>query len=177
MDRRGPTALAMTKGKASALAMTFPLVIARRAPKPVSSSLRGGRQSLFPRHCEEGVARRGNPAPQAHLNPMDRRGPTALAMTKGKSFSSRDDRGGPLYTPMETCGYLPRPARGRDRPQQKQCRIEFPVFPWLGSVVILLLDTHLLLWAASQPDRLSATAKETLMDENNALWFSAASLW
>jgi PIN domain nuclease of toxin-antitoxin system len=43
--------------------------------------------------------------------------------------------------------------------------------------MILLLDTHLLLWAASQPDRLSATAKEKLMDENNALWFSAASLW
>ncbi|EHQ53045.1 PilT protein domain-containing protein [Ectothiorhodospira sp. PHS-1] len=43
--------------------------------------------------------------------------------------------------------------------------------------MILLLDTHLLLWAASQPERLSATAKEKLMDENNALWFSAASLW
>ncbi|MCG5516510.1 MULTISPECIES: type II toxin-antitoxin system VapC family toxin [unclassified Ectothiorhodospira] len=43
--------------------------------------------------------------------------------------------------------------------------------------MILLLDTHLLLWAAAQPDRLSAAAQEKLMDENNALWFSAASLW
>ncbi|MFP4683641.1 MAG: type II toxin-antitoxin system VapC family toxin [Ectothiorhodospira sp.] len=43
--------------------------------------------------------------------------------------------------------------------------------------MILLLDTHLLLWAASQPERLSATARERLMDENNALWFSDASLW
>lgn len=43
--------------------------------------------------------------------------------------------------------------------------------------MILLLDTHLLLWAASQPDRLSVVAREKLLDESNALWFSAASLW
>ncbi|SEM22911.1 type II toxin-antitoxin system VapC family toxin [Halomonas daqiaonensis] len=43
--------------------------------------------------------------------------------------------------------------------------------------MILLLETHLLLRAASQPDRLSAVAREKLLDENNALWFSAASLW
>lgn len=43
--------------------------------------------------------------------------------------------------------------------------------------MMLLLDTHLLLWAASQPDRLSAAAQEKLLDENNEPWFSAASLW
>ncbi|HEX7685824.1 MAG TPA: type II toxin-antitoxin system VapC family toxin [Trinickia sp.] len=41
----------------------------------------------------------------------------------------------------------------------------------------LLLDTHLLLWAAGQPERLSAPARELLEDEENALLFSAASLW
>lgn len=43
--------------------------------------------------------------------------------------------------------------------------------------MILLLDTHLLLWAAAEPERLSAKAREKLMDESNALWFSVASLW
>ncbi|MDZ7851989.1 MAG: type II toxin-antitoxin system VapC family toxin [Halomonas sp.] len=43
--------------------------------------------------------------------------------------------------------------------------------------MILLLDTHLLLWAASQPERLSDVVREKLLDENNDLWFSAASLW
>lgn len=41
----------------------------------------------------------------------------------------------------------------------------------------LLLDTHLLLWAAAQPERLSPAALELLDDEDNALIFSAASLW
>jgi PIN domain nuclease of toxin-antitoxin system len=41
----------------------------------------------------------------------------------------------------------------------------------------LLLDTHLLLWAAGQPDRLSATARSLIDDTNNELLFSAASLW
>ncbi len=41
----------------------------------------------------------------------------------------------------------------------------------------LLLDTHLLLWAAGQPDRLSAGARALLDDPVNALAFSAASLW
>lgn len=41
----------------------------------------------------------------------------------------------------------------------------------------LLLDTHLLLWAAGQPERLSASARRLLEDEENALLFSAASLW
>lgn len=41
----------------------------------------------------------------------------------------------------------------------------------------LLLDTHLLLWATGQPERLSATACSLLDDEDNTLLFSAASLW
>lgn len=41
----------------------------------------------------------------------------------------------------------------------------------------LLLDTHLLLWAASEPERLSARARALLLDSNNQLSFSAASLW
>jgi PIN domain nuclease of toxin-antitoxin system len=43
--------------------------------------------------------------------------------------------------------------------------------------VKLLLDTHLLLWAAGQPERLSATARRLLDDPRNELLFSAASLW
>ena len=41
----------------------------------------------------------------------------------------------------------------------------------------LLLDTHLLLWAAGQPQRLSAAARALIEDEENTLLFSAASLW
>lgn len=41
----------------------------------------------------------------------------------------------------------------------------------------LLLDTHLLLWAAGQPDRLSPEARDLLQDPLNDLTFSAASLW
>ena len=41
----------------------------------------------------------------------------------------------------------------------------------------LLLDTHLLLWAASAPERLSNTARDLLLDPANQLVFSAASLW
>ncbi|MEA3278127.1 MAG: type II toxin-antitoxin system VapC family toxin [Pseudomonadota bacterium] len=41
----------------------------------------------------------------------------------------------------------------------------------------LLLDTHLLLWAAGKPDRLSEDAKELLIDPGNELLFSSASLW
>jgi PIN domain nuclease of toxin-antitoxin system len=40
-----------------------------------------------------------------------------------------------------------------------------------------LLDTHLLLWAAGQPNRLSAEARDLLGDSDNTLLFSAASLW
>ncbi len=41
----------------------------------------------------------------------------------------------------------------------------------------LLLDTHLLLWAASEPQRLSAKARALLLDPANQLIFSSASLW
>jgi PIN domain nuclease of toxin-antitoxin system len=40
-----------------------------------------------------------------------------------------------------------------------------------------LLDTHLLLWIASDPDRLSPEVITLLANENNKLYFSAASLW
>ena len=41
----------------------------------------------------------------------------------------------------------------------------------------LLLDTQLLLWAAGQPHRLSAAARKLLLDPQQDLLFSAASLW
>ncbi|HXI11843.1 MAG TPA: type II toxin-antitoxin system VapC family toxin [Thermoanaerobaculia bacterium] len=41
----------------------------------------------------------------------------------------------------------------------------------------LLLDTQLLLWAAGQPQHLSARAKRMLSASDNELLFSAASLW
>lgn len=42
---------------------------------------------------------------------------------------------------------------------------------------LLLLDTHVLLWAAGTPDRLSPAARALLEDPANALAFSVASLW
>jgi PIN domain nuclease of toxin-antitoxin system len=41
----------------------------------------------------------------------------------------------------------------------------------------LLLDTHLLLWAAGEPKRLSATARKLIAAPENQLFFSAASIW
>jgi PIN domain nuclease of toxin-antitoxin system len=41
----------------------------------------------------------------------------------------------------------------------------------------LLLDTHVLLWAAGSPDQLSPDARVMLEDTANELLFSAASLW
>jgi len=43
--------------------------------------------------------------------------------------------------------------------------------------VKLLLDTHVLLWAAGQPERLSTAARKLLNNRRNELLFSAASLW
>jgi PIN domain nuclease of toxin-antitoxin system len=43
--------------------------------------------------------------------------------------------------------------------------------------VKLLLDTQILLWAAGQPERLSAAARKLLNNPRNELLFSAASLW
>lgn len=41
----------------------------------------------------------------------------------------------------------------------------------------LLLDTQLLLWAANEPERLSAKAKAFFDDPDLELLFSAASIW
>jgi len=41
----------------------------------------------------------------------------------------------------------------------------------------LLLDTHILLWAAGQPDRLPSKARKLLHDPRNEPIFSSASLW
>ena len=41
----------------------------------------------------------------------------------------------------------------------------------------LLLDTHLLLWAAGQPNRFSAAAKKLIGNPAHELLFSAASIW
>lgn len=41
----------------------------------------------------------------------------------------------------------------------------------------LLLDTHILLWAAVSPEKLSADALSLINDDNNRLYFSAASIW
>jgi PIN domain nuclease of toxin-antitoxin system len=43
--------------------------------------------------------------------------------------------------------------------------------------VKLLLDTHLLLWAAGQPENLSTAALALIESPENQLLFSAASLW
>jgi len=41
----------------------------------------------------------------------------------------------------------------------------------------LLLDTHLLLWAAGEPQRLTEQARTLIDNPDNELLFSAASLW
>jgi PIN domain nuclease of toxin-antitoxin system len=41
----------------------------------------------------------------------------------------------------------------------------------------LLLDTHILLWGASEPGRLSVDVLALLEDAENELFFSAASIW
>jgi PIN domain nuclease of toxin-antitoxin system len=43
--------------------------------------------------------------------------------------------------------------------------------------VKLLLDTHVLLWAAGEPDRLPLQAVAEIENSDNDLLFSAASLW
>jgi PIN domain nuclease of toxin-antitoxin system len=43
--------------------------------------------------------------------------------------------------------------------------------------VKLLLDTHLLLWAAGEPKKMSPKARRLIADTDNELMFSAASLW
>ena len=41
----------------------------------------------------------------------------------------------------------------------------------------LLLDTHLLIWAAEESDRLPKDAADLIVDPGNRLYFSAASIW
>ena len=41
----------------------------------------------------------------------------------------------------------------------------------------LLLDTHILLWVAGDPKKLPVKIRELIEDEENTLFFSAASLW
>lgn len=41
----------------------------------------------------------------------------------------------------------------------------------------LLLDTHILLWAAAEPQRLSRAARALIKDPTNELLFSAVSIW
>lgn len=43
--------------------------------------------------------------------------------------------------------------------------------------MILLLDTHILLWAAYDPDQLSQETEALLEDRGHTLIFSAASIW
>ena len=41
----------------------------------------------------------------------------------------------------------------------------------------LLADTHIILWAAIAPEKLSRAAATALKDESNQLFFSATSIW
>ncbi len=41
----------------------------------------------------------------------------------------------------------------------------------------VLLDTHLLLWIAAEPDRLPDEVRDLVNDESIDAWFSVASLW
>lgn len=41
----------------------------------------------------------------------------------------------------------------------------------------LLVDTHVLLWAAGETKKLPRAARRILADETAELWFSAASIW
>jgi PIN domain nuclease of toxin-antitoxin system len=43
--------------------------------------------------------------------------------------------------------------------------------------VKVLLDTHLLLWAAGRPERLSPAARQLIEDKENELVFSTTNLW
>lgn len=39
------------------------------------------------------------------------------------------------------------------------------------------VDTHVLLWALSEPEKLSIRQREILEDTNNIIYFSSASIW
>lgn len=46
-----------------------------------------------------------------------------------------------------------------------------------GERLKLLLDTHTLLWWAAGDETLSAKARDAILDEDNAIFVSAASAW
>ena len=41
----------------------------------------------------------------------------------------------------------------------------------------LLLDTHVILWSAAEPEKLPSKIAEELEKESNELWFSSISVW
>ena len=41
----------------------------------------------------------------------------------------------------------------------------------------ILLDTHILLWAISSPERLGESVRTAILDPDNDVLFSAASIW
>jgi PIN domain nuclease of toxin-antitoxin system len=43
--------------------------------------------------------------------------------------------------------------------------------------VKFLLDTHILLWAAGEPDKLPPAMRTCIEDEQNEMYFSTASIW
>jgi len=40
-----------------------------------------------------------------------------------------------------------------------------------------LLDTHILLWALAEPEKIPAPMLRSIEDAGNRVWFSAASIW
>jgi PIN domain nuclease of toxin-antitoxin system len=40
-----------------------------------------------------------------------------------------------------------------------------------------IVDTHILIWSFTDPDRLSRKAQSTLLDEENTIYYSQYSLW
>jgi PIN domain nuclease of toxin-antitoxin system len=49
----------------------------------------------------------------------------------------------------------------------------------MGSIkeLNLLLDTHIILWSAAEPERLPRSVSEELENPSNHLWFSPISVW
>jgi PIN domain nuclease of toxin-antitoxin system len=41
----------------------------------------------------------------------------------------------------------------------------------------LLLDTHIILWSAAEPEKLSRNITNELESDSNELWFSPISVW
>ena len=41
----------------------------------------------------------------------------------------------------------------------------------------LLLDTHILIWALNEDERLPQKAKELILDESNVIYYSVVSIW